>query len=83
MRANRKRAWNLKTITVGHNCWLSREDIGRNLHEYKTNKDSPWAGRVTGMILEGYDWELSEIMQSRTKLLDRWENAVEVFKDSE
>ena len=38
--------------------------------------------KMTGMILEGYDWELSEIMQSSTKLFEKWDTAVDVLKDS-
>ena len=68
----------MKTVNAGHNCWLSREEIGCNIHEYITNKGSPWAGRVTGMILKGYDWELAKIMHNETKLIKIWEQAVEV-----
>ena len=67
----------MKTTKVGNNCWLSREDIGCKIHEYIKSKGSPWAGRATGMILEGYDWELAEIMQNEKSLIKRVEEAVE------
>ena len=72
----------MKTTNVGRDVWFSREQLGCDIHAYITSKDSPWAGKVTGMTLEGYDWELSGIMQSRTKLFEKWDKAVDVLKDS-
>ena len=78
IRAKRKREWNLKTIKVGNNSWFSREYIGCKIHGHIKSKGSPWAGRATGMILQGYDWEFAEVMQNEKSLIKRVEEAVEV-----
>ena len=70
----------MKTIKVCNNCWLSREQVGCNIHGYIKSEGSTWAGRATGMILEGYDWELAEIMRNEKSLIKRIEEAVEVLK---
>ena len=57
--------WYVKTVNVGRQNWWSREQVGCDIHAYLQSKGSPWAGKVTGIILEGYEWDFSEVMQSR------------------
>ena len=72
----------MKTINVGRAIWFSREQVGRDIHGGLAQKGSPWARKVTGMILEGYDWEFSDIMHIMTNLYEQWENAADVLKNS-
>ena len=82
MRAKQKREWHLKTIKIGNYSWFPRDDIGHNIHGYMKCKGSPWAGRVTGMILEGNDEELAGMMQNEKSLIKRIEEAIEVLKNN-
>ena len=50
--------------------WFSREGIGMMVYSYmaKTSEWEPWAGKLTGMILESEDKVLQAIMESRDVL---------------
>ena len=58
-----RRQWMLKTINV-NGTWFSRDGIGERIWGYMNGKPewAPWAGRVTGMILQNEDYELKAVL---------------------
>ena len=63
------RQWRLKTIQA-NGKWFSREGIGMMVYSYmaKNSEWEPWAGQITGIILESEDKVLQAIMESRDVL---------------
>ena len=76
------RQWRLKTIKTKEGEWFSREAIGQLVYDYmaKHSEWEPWAGKITGMILESEDKVLQAIMASRDILDHNVIRAREVLK---
>ena len=82
-RAKQQREWRLRTTNV-NNSWFSRDGIGERIFGYMKDRTKwePWAGRVTGMILENEDWELKAIMMNEQTLIANIEQAMVVLKEA-